>query len=177
MKRSRFILLFIGFLAMVPITGAQAILPVSPSFPPPMYLSFSGSWSCQNGRLTAHLQVTPYVFEPHNAPFSTADGWVMLTEQEEGITMHFLVGYYKDQNQFLVVDSDDPAYELFQPDRWDDGRMTLTYIKRPHDWMPANRLVYSIDSSESFGLRWELYEHESWVAHDTYKCTRERKHT
>lgn len=157
----RTILLVSALLAIILATHAQTVVPISSEFPPPAGLTFSGRWECKNGDLTARLQVEP------------GDGrWTMITESQEDVVGHFLVGYDRGVNEFLLFDVDDPAFEAFRTDGWTGSTMTLTYVTRPEINMSENRFVYHADNSSQFTVSWEDYEDTQWKTRDTYVCKR-----
>jgi hypothetical protein len=55
----------------------------------------------------------------------------MLTERQQGISEHFVVGFDRDAKQFLLFDADDPGYEAFSTTGWVGQEMILTSIDRP----------------------------------------------
>jgi hypothetical protein len=66
----------------------------------------------------------------------------MLTERQQGISAHFVVGYDCDAKQFLLLDADDPGYEAFSSTGWVSQEMILTSIDRPDRYSPQHRFVY-----------------------------------
>jgi hypothetical protein len=159
-------------LALIPAVPAQTVVPVSPKFPPPAGLTFAGQWECKSGDLTARLQITPDRLRQRESMPSAQDGWAMLTESQQGLATHYLVGYDRDANEFLLLDADDPAYEAYRTEGWNGSTMTLTYVARPDKQMPANRFVYHADDSARFTVSWEEYENGEWTQQDTYTCSR-----
>lgn len=160
-----------GFLAPIP-AHTQTVLPISPKFPPPAGFTFDGQWECKAGDSTARLQVTPDRAPRRRLLSSAKGGWTTLTESQEDITAHFLMGYDQNANEFLVFDVDDPGYEVFRPEGWADSTMTLTYVSRPEIDFPPNRFVYHIDNSSQFTVAWEERDSGEWKPRDTYICHR-----
>lgn len=154
------------------VAHAQTVIPISPSFPPPSGLVFAGQWECKAGDQTAHLQITPDRVPHEKLSSSAQDGWTTLTESQEGIVAHFRVGYYRDANEFLIIDADNPGYEVFRPDGWIGPTMTLTYVAKPGVDFHANRFVYHVDNSSQFTVAWEENDTGEWKARDTYICHR-----
>lgn len=114
---------------LIPV-HAQTVVPVGPKFPPLAGLTFDGQWECKSGdlTLTARLRVTPDRAR-HGESMPSAQGrWTQLTETQQGIAAHYLVGYDRDANEFLLLDADDPAYEVFRPEGWSGPTITLTYV-------------------------------------------------
>jgi hypothetical protein len=56
-------------------------------------------------------------------------------------------------NEFLLLDADDPAYEVFRPVGWSGPKIIITYVARPDEHLPANRFVYHADNSGQFPQR------------------------
>jgi hypothetical protein len=164
-------LLNAALVALIP-AHAQTVVPVSASLPPPAGLTFDGQWECRSGDLIARLQVTPGRARHDESMTSVSTGWTMLTETQQGMVAHYLVGYDRDAKEFLLLDADDPAHEEFRTEGWSGPIMTLTYVGQPNNPMPANRFVYLVDNSSRFTVSWEEYENGDWKAHDTYVCAR-----
>ena len=164
-------LLNAALVAFIP-AHAQTVVPVSASLPPPAGLTFDGQWECKSGDLSARLQVTPDPSRHSESMTSVTNGWAMLTETQQGMVAHYLVGYDRDAKEFLLLDADDPAHEEFRTEGWSGSTMTLTYVARPDKRMPANRFVYHADNSAQFTVSWEEYENGDWKPHDTYVCRR-----
>ncbi len=160
-----------GILALIP-AHTQTVLPISPKFPPPAGLTFAGQWECRAGDQTARLQVTPDRAPHRELASSAKGGWATLTESQEGIVAHFRVGYDRDANEFLLIDTDDPGYEVFRPEGWIGSTMTLTYVVKPENNFPANRFVYHVDNSSQFTVAWEERDNGEWKSRDTYICHR-----
>jgi len=151
---------------------AQTVVPFSSRFPPPSGLSFAGDWECRNGDQTARMHVTPdRVIHRHLVPSNQA-GLALVTESQEGLVEHYLVGYDRDANEFLLLDVDDPSYESFRPEGWTGSTMTLTFVASPVNQMPPNRFVYHVENSVRFTVSWEEYEGSEWRSRDTYVCTK-----
>lgn len=161
-----------SLIGSIPAVNAQTMVPVSPEFPPPTGLTFAGQWECKNGTLTARLQIGKNR-GGHPKPASLGrSSWTTITESQEDMVGHFLVGFDRGTNEFLLFDFDDPGYEVFRTEGWNGATITLTYVVRPEIEMSPNRFVYHADNSSQFSVSWEEQESGEWKPRDTYICTR-----
>jgi hypothetical protein len=108
--------------------------------------------------------------------YTSASGeWAMLTEHQQGITAHLIVGYDRDAKQFLLFDADDPGYEAFSTTGWVGQEMILTSIDRPGRSFPQHRFVYRIKNARLFTVSWELHQEGDWKAQDAFTCTKQSR--
>jgi len=99
----------------------------------------------------------------------------MVTERQQGMTAHLVVGYDRDAKQFLLFDADNPGYEAFSTTGWVGKEMILTSIDRPDRNFPQRRFVYRIKDARVFTVSWELHQEGDWEAQDVFTCTKQSR--
>ncbi len=136
-------------------------------------LRFTGNWRCIAGQQVAQLVVSIHALLKDPRHISASGEWAMLTERQQGIAAHFVVGYDRDAKQFLLFDADDPGYEAFSTTGWVGQEMILTSIDRPDRNFPQHRFVYRIKDARLFTVSWELRQEGDWKAQDAFTCTKQ----
>ena len=163
---------FLTLLGLVQPIRSQTLVPVTSKLPPPMGLRFTGNWRCIAGQQVAQLVVNAHAFRKDPRHISASGEWALLTERQQGITAHLVVGYDRDAKQFLLFDADDPGYEAFSTTGWVGQEMILTSIDRPDRSFPQHRFVYRIKDARLFTVSWELRQEGDWKAQDAFTCTK-----
>jgi hypothetical protein len=166
---------FVTLLGLVQPIRSQTVVPVSSMLPPPMGLRFIGNWRCIAGQQVARLVVSTRALRKNPRHISASSEWAMLTEHQQGITAHFVVGFDRDAKQFVFFDADDRGYETFSTIGWVGQEMILTSIDRPDRSFPQHRFVYRIQDDRLFTVSWELRQEGDWKAQDTFTCTKQSR--
>jgi hypothetical protein len=91
----------------------------------------------------------------------------LVTETQQGIAAHDLVGYDRVSNKFLLPDAGELAYKEFQSKGWSGSTTTLPHVARSEKQMAANRHVYHADNPAQFSVCGEEYENGDWKPHET----------
>jgi hypothetical protein len=91
----------------------------------------------------------------------------LLTETQQGMAAHDLVGYDRVANKFLRPDAGEPAYKEFQSKGWTGPSTTLPHVARSDKQMAANRHVDHADNPAQFSVCGEEYENGDWKPHET----------
>jgi hypothetical protein len=166
---------FVTLLGLVQPIRSQTVVPVSSKLPPPMGLRFIGNWRCIAGPQVAQLVVNTHALRKDPRNISASGEWAMLTERQQGISAHLVVGYDRDAKQFLLFDADDPGYQAFSTTGWVGQEMILTSIDRPERNFPQHRFVYRIKDARLFTVSWELRQEGAWKAQDTFTCAKQSR--
>jgi len=157
-----------AFVLIAGTAGAQTIIPVDGKFPPPDGFSFEGSWKCADPAGGGTLKVS----KPSNGKSwhsrSLASTWTKIRETDQDLAGSYFVAYDRDKQQFIMIDSDDPAYVAYSTDGWRGHELTLT--SEDTQPMPRHRLVYKIDGRYQFTVIFAVWDSATWVTSSSSTC-------
>src|ERR1035441_8774272 len=109
----------LGFVSMDAIPQAQLPVPIGLKERTPLDLDFRGKWPCSDGNSAAQL----LVLDQHNreSPIALSPQWTGVAERQEGISLHYFVGFNPENKELLMVDSGAPTLVSYATkDQWDD---------------------------------------------------------
>ena len=152
------------------VVRAQMPIPVATSLITPLGLDFHGEWTCRDGASVAHIKVQ----EQHHG-HSTLDLsglWTALTERQEGITLHYFIGYDRDKNELLMIDADDPASLSYLTEGWRGTHLIFKSVDASDREFPSHQICYEIKSSKQFTVSWEILDGGRWIGDPVFTCNK-----
>jgi len=135
---------------------------------------FDGTWDC-TGKFRSG--------KTHKAAFvgtTILDGkWLELTEQDiepaTGYLAKYLIGYDSQQKRLVEFDANNFGAAMYSStDGWKNDVLTMTspITDTPNNPYVANRFLYTITSSKTFTVDWQISKTSTlvWVPADHLDC-------
>jgi hypothetical protein len=151
---------------------AQLIIPVSQRVSPPQHFDFHGQWNCRDGSSLAHLNVGMKTGIYSLTALQGGNQWTGILENEDGFVGKYLVAYDHDDNQFLLIDLEDPAAAAFRTSGWNGNTLILSSVSDASRSFPPYRIRYEVNDASRFTVTWEMKDGSGWVKEPSVACVR-----
>jgi len=167
---------FLVMLSAANLSSAHAQAANTPSILPPNGFQFDGAWACEGsfGNGKAHRS-------KFTGTIVLGGKWIELTEQDTlpptGYLAKYLLGFDPSQKRFVEFDANNfGAATYASSDGWENSALTMTspISDDPKAPYAANRFVYTVTSSATFTVDWQISKTAalSWVTSDHLTCKR-----
>ena len=77
-----------------------------------------------------------------------------------------------DNDQFLMIDLEDPAATAFGTDGWNGNTLILSSITHALRSFSPYRIRYEVNDAQRFTVTWEIRDGPDWVKQPSVACVR-----
>jgi hypothetical protein len=149
---------------------AQVPVPIATNLITPLHLDFHGEWTCTDGTSVAQIKVQGR--HHGHSTLSVSGPWTELTERQEGITLHYFVGYDRDKNESLMIDADDPASISYVTEGWHGTHLIFKSVDASDRPFPPHHILYEVKTSHQFTVSWEILDGGEWIRDPAFTCSK-----